>query len=446
MMINIARKGLRGVRGFSKMSMLEKYSLKQHMKDYTEKKIALLSGSKGTDLLKKEEAAVAMQRPLDSTFYPRQHPQKLDYADTGIISYKPPVRNLAQFYHLPSEAVTFAEEPFESPPNSKEIDACIIGPPNAGKSLLFNSIVGKTVSAVSPKYNTTNDSITGVYTDLNTRSQICLVDTPGAVRIKNNPNSKLLITKAWEAISDCDKVVFVVDSAKHVNAAIRDAVKRLRNTTRSSGETRYLEQLKAARRSDKVPSLTELKKELADIEAIEDEETPAQVPSVLVLNKLDLATKKSAVKALQRELEDLGQFEKTFFISALTGFGVPDLVKYLMENCKSRPWQYNPKTRSLQCEAEKAAEIMRQELYKKYYKNVPYEVGIKIASWVPRSNGELIIDYQLETTTKVQMGILLGKEGRILDEVKQSCVAELCKLLCRPIKIKVNVVAREKLR
>jgi len=40
------------------------------------------------------------------------------------------------------------------------------------------------------------------------------------------------------------------------------------------------------------------------------------MPAVLVLNKVDLVTNKAKLRNLQNELEDLGNFEKIFHVSA----------------------------------------------------------------------------------------------------------------------------------
>ena len=49
-----------------------------------------------------------------------------------------------------------------------------------GKSTLINNIIGQTISAVSPKRNTTRSSILGVKTIKNT--QLLFFDTPGLVQ------------------------------------------------------------------------------------------------------------------------------------------------------------------------------------------------------------------------------------------------------------------------
>ena len=66
------------------------------------------------------------------------------------------------------------------------------------------------------------------------------------------------------------------------------------------------------------------------------------MPSVLVLNKVDLVTNKAKFRNLQNELEDLGHFEKIFHVSALTGFGMDTLREYLLSRAKPRKWKHHP--------------------------------------------------------------------------------------------------------
>jgi GTPase Era involved in 16S rRNA processing len=61
-----------------------------------------------------------------------------------------------------------------------------------------------------------------------------------------------------------------------------------------------------------------------------------------VLNKVDLVTNKIKFRELQNELEDLGEFEKIFHVSATSGFGMQPLKDYLLSRAKPRAWVYHP--------------------------------------------------------------------------------------------------------
>ena len=91
-----------------------------------------------------------------------------------------------------------------------------------------------------------------------------------------------------------------------------------------------------------------------------------------MLNKVDLVANKQKFRTLQNELEDLGEFEKIFHVSAATGFGMDTLRNFLLSQAKPRKWQFHPEMRSQQSEVEKAEESMKQAIYEKFFKELPY--------------------------------------------------------------------------
>lgn len=55
------------------------------------------------------------------------------------------------------------------------------------------------------------------------------------------------------------------------------------------------------------------------------------IPSILVMNKVDLVTSKKKLKSLQNEIEDLCNFDKIFHVSCETEFGIEALKQYIVE-------------------------------------------------------------------------------------------------------------------
>ena len=154
----------------------------------------------------------------------------LNEPDTNIISYKVPPKNLTPYYHIPNEALApITVQKFDSPIGSRHLEVCILGAPNAGKSSIINFITERNISAVSNKYNTTDDPVLGIYTDYDTKSQLCMYDTPGVTKASNSLKSKLLVSKAWNKIEDSDMAIFVVDAVRKLDVAVKEAVLRLRN-------------------------------------------------------------------------------------------------------------------------------------------------------------------------------------------------------------------------
>ena len=119
-----------------------------------------------TDVLETTKKAPDELKPI-------QHPKNIYDSDTGIISYKVPPKNLSPYYQIPNRALAPLNVPvFESPIGSRKLDVCILGAPNAGKSSILNFIIQRNISAVSNKYNTTDEAKIGFFTDYDSKTQL----------------------------------------------------------------------------------------------------------------------------------------------------------------------------------------------------------------------------------------------------------------------------------
>lgn len=173
---------------------------------------------------------------------------------------------------------------------------------------------------------------------------------------------------------------------------------------------------------------------------------PRNLSSILVLNKIDLVENKRKLKNLQEELEDLGAFDKVFHVSCETDFGISALKNYLESEALRRPWRYHPDIICTQSEVEKAEQILKQILYNRFYKEIPYTIIGYVTSWVPMSNGQLKINFNIEVKYDVQISMIVGKDARVIKELREEVDRQLALHFQMPVRANLFVVQRKKLQ
>ena len=92
--------------------------------------------------------------------------------------------------------------------NFKTGFAAVVGKPNVGKSTIINALLKEKISIVSPKPQTTRNSIKCIL--MGDDYQIILVDTPGIHRPKNALGEYMMKT-CRESMEEVDCIIFVVD-------------------------------------------------------------------------------------------------------------------------------------------------------------------------------------------------------------------------------------------
>ncbi|NWX46533.1 ERAL1 GTPase, partial [Steatornis caripensis] len=151
----------------------------------------------------------------------------------------------------------------DQPQNPKVLRIAIIGAPNAGKSTLSNQLLGRKVFPVSKKVHTTRCKARGVVTHEDT--QLIILDTPGLTspfKAKRHKLDEAMLTDPWDSMKHADLVLVLVDVSDHWtrNCLSKEVLKCL----------------------SQFP----------------------QIPSVLVLNKVDLLKKKFILLELVTELTE----------------------------------------------------------------------------------------------------------------------------------------------
>ncbi|XP_063060171.1 GTPase Era, mitochondrial [Engraulis encrasicolus] len=163
----------------------------------------------------------------------------------------------------PSEHLSLLLRQPDQPCNPKVIRVAVVGAPNSGKSTLTNQLLGRKVFAVSKKVHTTRSRAVGVFTEDDT--QIILLDTPGFTtpeKAKRHQLEESLLVDPSNSLQEADLVVVLVD--------VSDKWTRSR----------------------------------LDIEVLKCLAQYPRIPTVLVLNKVDLLKNKSMLLDVTAELTE----------------------------------------------------------------------------------------------------------------------------------------------
>ena len=250
-----------------------------------------------------------------------------------------------------------------SPNHSKVCKVTIIGAPNAGKSTILNNLVRRKVSAVSPKTQTTRNRSLAVLNE--SSHQIVFFDTPG---ILNMEHSKLKVDKtAKETIEGLQDESCLTMELADVVLLMIDVTKPLQH----------------------VDHILDLLSKYAKKEK--------QFHLCALINKCDMV-EMDRCEEYRFELIRSNVFDQAFIVSAKTGYGLESLKKYLFEKSKSRKWYFDETdgvTPSM-TSRDVVAEVIREKLYRRCNKEVPYQTQIRIPKLELSPSGEyLIIDADL---------------------------------------------------
>ncbi|CAI2369508.1 unnamed protein product [Moneuplotes crassus] len=422
-------KSIFATKSFSQTNKALKYATTEHRESrvITQKKLTKLNRFKDDHINSQVNHPLAKRKPISA--FSKQHPSNIDDKDTYAISYKRPVKPLAPRYTIPVEAVNNLHIPFDSPTGSRFCETICVGPPNAGKSTIINSFVGSDLSAVSDKTGTTDEIRDFYFTKGIT--QVRLRDTPGVITANRLPKSSHLETKCWEAIPEADLTVFIVDSVKSMDNTVKKAVHRLSQMRVDLKQKELLHRMES--KDFEFSSVDDSHYE-------SDEPRIAPVNSILVMNKVDLVSNRRRFNYIKQELQDIGNFDYVFHLSALTGYGMEELSEYIVSQATRRDWKAHPEVKSDQTEIDIVQEVMKQAVYKSYFYEVPYQIGVDCIGWVPKTNGELLVDYKLHVPKNSVKKIVIGRKGRIIKGLRQEVEAELSKHYQKPVQVCIQVV------
>lgn len=272
----------------------------------------------------------------------------------------------------------------------------LVGKPNVGKSTLVNRLVGRKVAITSSKPQTTRQRMLGVFHGGD--FQAVLVDTPGMMLPKSGLHRKMLTTATHEA-READLVLWLAEST-HLPT----------EEDRNVGQ--MLSELSAQGR-----------------------------PIWLVLTKMD-KTKEGVLEAY-REISPFVQ--KTFQLSALSGEGVPDLLKDFVAALPEGPAFFPTDQVTEQNDRLWLAEIVREKVLSRTRQEIPHSVAVAVEELREAEGGGngLYGRAVLYVERESQKRILIGKKGELLKRVGMDARKELEAEWGRPLYLDLWVKVKE---
>ncbi|NBQ83658.1 MAG: GTPase Era [Alphaproteobacteria bacterium] len=271
----------------------------------------------------------------------------------------------------------------------------LIGPPNAGKSTLMNTLVGQKVSIVTPKVQTTRSRIRGIA--MHGDAQVVFVDTPG-IFVPKRRLDRAMVNAAWQGADDSDLVVLVHDVARS----------RIDDDT-----ARILESL-----------------------------AKNQISAVLVLNKIDLVSRERLLERAD-ELSQRADFSRVFMLSAEKGKGTDDFLAWLAQQMPEGPYLFDPDDLSDMPMRLLAAEILREKLFLNLHEELPYQLTVETESWEEREDGSAEVRCSIFVAREGHRGIVLGKGGKTIGRIGSAARRELEEVLDRRVHLFTHVKFRK---
>jgi GTPase len=272
----------------------------------------------------------------------------------------------------------------------------IIGRPNSGKSTLLNRLVGEKVSIVTDKPQTTRHVVKGIVTT--PEGQIVFVDTPGIHKPIYRMNERMM-KSVRDSINEADLVVLIVDCS----------------VAFGRGDEFTLDLLK-----------------------------PTKTKKFLLLNKIDLISKKNVLPIIER-YSKLATFDEVIPVSALKGDNVDTFVNQILKYLPEGPMFYPSDQISDQHERSIAAEMIREKVILLTEEELPYSTAVVIDRFEEEGNlYRLYASIYVERDS--QKGIVIGKGGEKLKQIGTSARQDLEAFLDRKIFLELHVKVKKRWR
>jgi len=275
--------------------------------------------------------------------------------------------------------------------------AALAGRPNVGKSTLLNALLGRKVSIVSPKPQTTRTRIHGV---LNRPGmQITFVDLPGIHAKQTRAMNRYMNRTALSSLTDVDLNLFVVEALRWT-----DEDQRVLDALRQAG-----------------------------------------LPILLLVNKVDRAHPKERLLPYIQELSGKADFVEVVPTSATRPATLEKLPGIIARHLPEQPRIFPEGQVTDSPDHFMAAELIREKLMLRLQEELPYGLVVEIEGMGESEDepGKLFVQAVIWVERAGQKAIVIGKGGELLKTVGRQARLDLKQHFGRPVHLELWVKVKE---
>ncbi|MBP3289784.1 MAG: GTPase Era [Alistipes sp.] len=268
----------------------------------------------------------------------------------------------------------------------------IIGNPNVGKSTLMNALVGERLSIITSKAQTTRHRIMGIVNGDD--FQIVYSDTPGILKPAYKLQEKMM-DFVTGAVDDADVILYVTDTVED-----------------SSRQDNIIERI-----------------------------IRTGIPTIVVINKLDLTTPERLQEIASRWAERLPE-AVIIPCSAKEKAGIAGVLAAILERLPEGEPFYDKDTLTDKTLRFFASEIIREKILLNYDKEIPYCCEIEIDSYKEEPTIDRI-SATIYVSRQSQKGIVIGHKGERLKRVGQQARLDMEQFLGKKVFLQLFVKVQE---
>lgn len=165
-----------------------------------------------------------------------------------------------------------------------------------------------------------------------------------------------------------------------------------------------------------------------------------KVPQIaLVLTKLDkFSADEASLREMSEHLFELSRADDCFLVSGLRGTGLKELRNYITSHANESPWTIDGKTFYNTEQSSIVYEIVREKIFRAYYKEIPYAIEIKALN-INDTENDIRVQVKLKVPSSSMKTIVIGKKGSAVSSVEKAVQHELSNTFEKDSHVNISV-------